>query len=199
MEPYVITISRQFASLGRTIAQQLSEELGIKFYDRDIVEATARRMQLPVSIISNEEEQASNIFLRRKYPLGMGAASLQDEIFDVESNIIEDISSLESCIIVGRCGHYLLREHPRGLHIYIYAPYEVRLRNCMDVLKMDEKTAHRMLKDVDKARDAYRRRYSKGLDGIYDAFDLMIDSSRFGVEGTVLIIKEIAKKVLAIQ
>jgi cytidylate kinase len=191
MEPYVITISRQFASLGRTIAQQLSEVLGIEFYDRDIVEVTSKRMLLPISMISDEEEQANSAFLKRKNHLGMGVVNLEDEIFEVQANIIQDLASQESCIIVGRCGHFLLREHPKSLHIYVYAPYEARLYNCIHVLKMDEKTAHRMLREVDKAREVYRQRYAKGMDNIYDAFDLMIDSNRFGVEGTVSILADI--------
>ena len=72
MDKYVITISRQFASMGRTIAQEMAKELGIEFYDRDIVESTAKRMQLPVSHISDAEEKAGSVFAIRKYPLGMG-------------------------------------------------------------------------------------------------------------------------------
>ena len=64
-EKYVITISRQFASMGRSIAKRLAEELGIEFYDRDIVEQTARRMGLPVSTISDTEESANNIYYKR--------------------------------------------------------------------------------------------------------------------------------------
>ena len=78
MEQYVITISRQFGSLGRSIAQKLASELQIDFLDRDIVEATAKRMGLPISTISNEEESAKNKWMMRKYPLGMGLSSLGD-------------------------------------------------------------------------------------------------------------------------
>ena len=80
-QPYVITLSRDFASMGRTIAQLLSQRLGCAFYDRDIVEQTARRMGLPVSVISDTEEAAHNLFYKRIYPLGMGVRSMQDEIF----------------------------------------------------------------------------------------------------------------------
>lgn len=75
MEQYVITISRQFGSMGRSIARELSEILGIEFLDRDIVEATAKRMGLPVSVISDEEESMKSTFFRRQYPLGMGMSA----------------------------------------------------------------------------------------------------------------------------
>ena len=75
MKQYVVTISRQFGSLGRTIAQKMSRELGIDFYDRDIVEETASRMGLPVSVISGKVEHSESIYFRRQYPLGMGITS----------------------------------------------------------------------------------------------------------------------------
>ena len=88
MKQYVITISRQFGSMGRSIAQALAQQLNIDFYDRDIVEETARRMGLPVSVISDTEENAKSVYFRRIYPLGMGVPNLRDEIFLVQKNII---------------------------------------------------------------------------------------------------------------
>ncbi len=193
MENYVVTISRQFASLGRSIAQTMSEELQIEFYDRDIVEATAKRMGQPIPVISSEEENANTAFFKRMYPLGMGVSNLQDEIFNVQTNIIRDYTGKESCIIVGRCASSVLRDHPRCLNIFIYAPYEYRLKNCIDVLKMDEKVAKKMIKDVDKAREIYRRRYSPEVKNAYDGYDIMIDSSRFGVEKTAKILTDIVR------
>lgn len=193
MDNYVITISRQFASFGRSIAQKMSEELGIEFYDRDIVEATAKRMGQPVPVISNEEENSNSIFFRRKYPLGMGVSNIQDEIFEVQTNIIRDFAEKESCIIVGRCAASILKNHPRCLNIYIYSPYKCRLRNCTDALQMDSKVATKMIKDVDRAREHYRRRYSPEVGNAYDGYDIMIDSSKFGVDQTAKILVDIVR------
>ena len=95
-----------------SIAKKLAEELGIEFYDRDIVEQTARRMGLPVSTISDTEESANNIYYKRIYPLGMAIKSMQDEVFMVQQNIIRDLADRESCIIVGRCADEVLKDHP---------------------------------------------------------------------------------------
>ena len=195
MENYVVTISRQFASFGRSIAQKMSEELQIEFYDRDIVEATAKRMGQPIPVISNEEENSNPVFFRRKYPLGMGVANIQDEIFNVQTNIIRDIAEKESCIIVGRCAGSVLRDHARCLNIYVYSPYENRLKNCTDVLQMDLKVAKKMIRDVDKARENYRHRYCPGAGNAYDGYDIMIDSSRFGVDMTAKILVDIVKSM----
>jgi len=193
MENYVVTISRQFASFGRSIAQKLSQELSVEFYDRDIVEATAKRMGYPIPVISNEEENVHPVFFRRKYPLGMGVANIQDEIFNVQSNIIRDIAQRESCIIVGRCAGYILRDHPRCLNVFIYSPYEQRLKNCIESLQMDLKTAKKMIRDVDKARENYRHRYCPDMKKAYDGYDLMIDSSHFGIEKTAKILADIVR------
>ncbi len=196
MENYVVTISRQFASFGRSIAQKLSKELSVEFYDRDIVEATAKRMGQPIPVISNEEENVHPVFFRRKYPLGMGVAIIQDEIFSVQSNIIRDIAQRESCIIVGRCAGYVLRDHPRCLNVFVYSPYERRLKNCTEALQMDIKVAKKMIRDVDKARENYRQRYCPELKNVYDGYDIMIDSSRFGIEKSAKILADIVRSQL---
>ena len=188
MEQYVITISRQFGSMGRTIAKQMARELGIEFYDRDIVEETAKRMGLPVSVISAKEENANSIYFRRQYPLGMGVSNMQDEIFNIQKNIIEDLAKKESCIIVGRCADSILADSKNRLSIYIYAPYEKRLQNCTEILKMEEKTARKMIREVDRSRELYHRRYCPDYTDAFSNRDVLIDSSRFGIEKTAEIL-----------
>ena len=195
MDKYVITISRQFGALGRTIAQQMSKELGIEFFDRDIVELTAKRMGLPISEISKEEERHGGFFAERRYPLGMGPVSMQEELFQIQSNIIKDIAAMESCIIVGRCGDYCLKHVDRVLDVYVYASFEKRLENCKSILGMDEKTARSMIQDVDKARENYRRKYCKDMAGVFDNRDICIDSGKFGAEATAEILCGIARSV----
>ena len=197
MKQYVITISRQFGSLGRTIAQHLSEILQIEFYDRDIVEETAKRMGLPVSVISDKEENPNTAFFKRQYPLGMGIGSMQDEIFSIQENIIRDLAQKESCIIVGRCADSILMDMENHLNVYIYAPLEARLRNCTDTLKMDEKTARKMIREVDRARTLYHRRYCPEYVDASTNKDIMLDSSRFGADGTVRLLAGLVRELFA--
>ena len=194
MEQYVITISRQFGSMGRTIAQHLSEELGIEFYDRDIVEATAKRMGQSVKAISNAEESAGSFFLRKKYPFKMGIYSISDEIYAVQKNIIRDMAQKQSCIIVGRCADSILQDMPNHFIVYIYAPLEARLYNCTHDLMMDESTARKMIKEVDTARTNYQRKYCPEVKSVFDHKDLMIDSSKFGIDGTVKLLSGIVRE-----
>ena len=197
MKQYVITISRQFGSMGRMIAQQLSRELGVNFYDRDIVEETASRMGLPVSVISNTEENSKSIYFKQQYPWGMGIASMRDEIFLIQKNIIRDLAQKESCIIVGRCADSILMDMENHLNVYIYAPMDVRLRNAVELAKLDEKTAKKMIREIDRSRELYHRRYCPEYVDPSTNKDIMIDSSRFGAEGTVKILAGLVRELFA--
>lgn len=194
MEQYVVTISRQFGSMGRTIAAELSKRLDVDYLDRDIVEKTAERMGQTIKVISDEEENAKAFFLRKVYPFHMGIYSITDEIFAVQKNIIRDMAKKESCIIVGRCADSILRDFKNHLNVYIYAPYEARLFNCVHELMMDERTARKMIKEVDAARENYQRKYCPEVNTVFDHKDIMIDSSRFGIEGTADLLAGIVEK-----
>ncbi|MGN0161939.1 MAG: AAA family ATPase [Lachnospiraceae bacterium] len=193
MEKYVVTITRQFGSLGRPIAKELSHLLNIEYYDRDIVDKTAKNVNLPVSVVSDAEEAAKSSFFSMKFPLGLGTTGMQEQIFQTQRKIILDLASKESCIIVGRCSDFILKDHPNHISVYIHAPYEDRLRNCIENLKMDENEAKKMIHEVDAARDSYHMHYAKYLPSDYKHKDLIINSSLLGVEGTA---KYLAQLVL---
>ena len=182
MKHYVVTISRQFAAMGRSVAQEMSKILGIEFYDRDIVEATAARMGLPVSEISYTEDNHSSSYFRSLYPLGTGVLSVQDELFHTQENIIRDLAAKESCIIVGRCADVVLAQRNDVLNIRVFAPYEDRLRNCVEKLGMDERTARKMIDRVDRSRELYHREY--GGCELTRYTDIMINTARFGIHGS---------------
>lgn len=192
MKHFVITLTRQFASNGRPIAQAMSRELGIEFYDRDIVEATAARLGLSVREISDSEDTHSTSFFRSLYPLGTGALSVQDELFQTQSNIIRDLAKKESCIIVGRCADAVLRDRTDTLNIRVYAPYEYRLRVCLDQLGMDERTARKMIDRIDKSREQYHREYG-GCEPDYYSH-ILLNSARFTVPQAAELLCGIARQ-----
>ena len=193
-EKFVVTITRQFGSLGRPIARMVSENLGIEYYDRDIVEMTSKDLNLPVSAVSDVEESAKSAFFNMNYPLGMGTTSIQDSVFAVQKKIIVDLAERESCIIVGRCADHILEDYKNIIHIFIYAPYEARLKNCVERLNMRPDEAKKMIASVDKARESYHRHYCGYVMSDKEHKHVMIDSSLLGVEGTCEILTEIIRK-----
>lgn len=191
-KPYFVTIQRQFGSLGRPIAKKMSELLQIEYYDRDILERTSKEMNMDVSDIVKMEEKS---YSRMKYPLGKGEKKFQDHIFNVQQCIISEIALRnQSCIIVGRCSDYVLRHMDNTLNIYIYAPYEARLNNCIHTLGMESDEAEKMIKSIDEARKNYHKYYTGyPADTLHDR-QLLIDSSLLGAEQTANLLVEIVKK-----
>lgn len=195
---YVVTITRQFGSLGRPIAKRMSEILDIGYYDRDLVDEAAKKLKLPVSVVDKEEESAKKVplnpFTRMKYPLGKSTSDTQDAIFEAQQNIIQFLAEKETCIIVGRCSDFILEEMKNAMHIYIYAPYDVRVQQSVDNLKMDIQEARQMIVDVDEARDSYHMHYAGYLPDDKNHKDIMIDSSFLGVEKTAQFLAEAVRR-----
>ena len=119
---YVVTITRQFGSMGRPIAKKMAEKLGIEYYDRDIVDQAAKKLNLPVSVVDEVEETAKKVkvspFARMMFPLGKGTSNTQDKIFEAQQNIIKFLAEKETCIIVGRCADFTLEEMENAMHPY---------------------------------------------------------------------------------
>lgn len=193
-ERFAVTITREFGSMGRPIAKKAAALLGIECYDRDIVEETARKMNLPLSVVSQEEESAKTVFFNMKYPLGMGTSEVQDNIFITQQKIINRLVEKESCIIVGRCSDYILKNMENAFHVYIYASFEDKLKNCVELLNMKEEEARKMIVDVDKARASYHKHYAGYAINDMRYKDLMINSSLVGVDGTAELLVDLVKK-----
>lgn len=195
---YVVTITRQFGSMGRPIAKRMAEMLGIEYYDRDLVDQAAEKLNLPVSVINEVEEKANSLaknpFFRMASPLGSGTTTTQDKIFEAQQNIIKFLAEKETCIIVGRCADFTLSEMENAIHIYIYASYEARLEHCIKDLGMEETEARRMMAAVDKARESYHVNFTGYTPDDKSHKDILIDSSLLGVEGTAEYLVELVKK-----
>ena len=180
---YIITITRQFGSMGRPIAQKMSEILGIEYYDRDIVDQAAKKLDLPASLVDEMEETAqssvsNNPFSRMVYPLGRGTTDKQDKIFHAQQNIIRFLAEKESCIIVGRCADKILEETEGLISLFIYAPMEARVKEIMRRYETDEKEAEYLIKQADKIRKNYYNFYAKKTWADKASYDMLIDSSR---------------------
>lgn len=187
MDHYIVTVGRQFGSMGRPIAKRTAELLEIEYYDRDIVEEVAKRMEIPLKVASKEEEDAAHVFGKygkMLFPLGNGTTELQDRIFSVQECVLQDFADRSSCILVGRCADYIMRERKELLRVFIYAPMAARIQNCVERLNMTPQNAKKMCTDVDRARLAYHKRYAGYAPMDPEWTDLMLNSNALGIEGT---------------
>lgn len=191
----VITVTREFGSMGRKIAQLVAAQLNFKYYDRDIIEMTAKELRGNIEELSAFEEQNMPIFSKMMYPLGHGSLYMQDKLYEMEKSIIIDLASAEDCVIVGRCSDYILHEckHPSMLNVFIYAPYNSRITFCADELGLSPEKAKSYIGKVDKARCEFYK--SRTGESYYSTKyrNMMIDSSITSHDACAGIISMLAK------
>ena len=194
---YVITITRQFGSMGRPIAKKIAENLGIEYYDRDLIDMAARKLGLAAEEIGAAEESASqiytNAFERMAYPLGTKATAVQDQIFETQKNIIRFLAEKDTCVIVGRCADFVLYDMDNTMNVYIYAQYEARLKHAIEDLGLTEEEARRTIARVDKARENYHLNYAGFRPDDKKFKDILIDSSFLGIEQTAAYLTKAVK------
>ena len=128
MNNMVITIGRQYGSGGRMVGEALAERLGIPMYDKKLIELAAKESGLSEEFIRQAEQKRTSSFLYGLY-LSSQSLPLADQVFLAESDVIRKVAE-ESCIIVGRCADYILRDHPRHLRVFVHAPLAERLRRA---------------------------------------------------------------------
>ncbi|MBQ0104180.1 MAG: cytidylate kinase-like family protein [Prevotellaceae bacterium] len=194
MEPYAITIGRELGSGGKIIGEQLAKELNIPIYDRRLIKMAAQESGFSPEMFRNADERTSYGMMSAMVKTvtsafsnitGMYDSSISDEsLFKIQSDIILQKTSTESCIIVGRCADYILRKHPRHLNLFIRANMDERIQRVRDreILSADE--ARDMILAEDKKRAEYHDFYCETNWGDSRAYDLCINSSILGVEGT---------------
>ena len=193
MSKRIITINRMYGSGGRAIGKALAEELGIGFYDKELIEIAAKDKNIPFSNLADVDEKRPGAW---SFPVNheiqisqdYRAIPMNDILFELQRDIILSLSDKEDCVIVGRCANHILQD--RTLSVFIYAPFETRVKNVMERLDREEKAARKLVKRMDKERKSYYEFFTdeKWLD--MGQYDLCIDSSRFTTEEIVKILKE---------
>ena len=176
----VITITRQFGSLGRYIAQLTAKKMGYAYYDRELIDRTADSMGNDTKeLMLMDGRMAASSYGRMMYPLGTGSLYNQEKLFDIEKNVIRYLSLKNNCVFVGRCSDYILKEDGRSnvFGVYVYAPYSARYYFCINNLGLTQNAVMEYMEKVDKARSIfYRQHTGEEVDSVTYR-DMMIDSS----------------------
>ena len=193
MSKRIITINRMYGSGGRAIGKALAEELGIGFYDKELIEIAAKDKNIPFGELADVDEKRPGAW---SFPVNheiqispdYRAIPMNDVLFELQRDIILSLSDKEDCVIVGRCANHILQD--RTLSVFIYAPFETRVKNVMERLDREEKSARKLVKRMDKERRSYYEFFTdeKWLD--MGQYDLCIDSSKFTTGEIVKILKE---------
>ena len=191
MKNYVISIGRQPGSGGKEIAERLGERLNIKVYDKTLLEVAAKESGLDTSAFEKADEQESSSFFRGLFSIHgsmsdyMPTSNINDQLFEIQSEVIRELAEKEDCIIVGRCSEYVLREHPNMISIFITADNEERIERIMTSEGLEHDKAVEFIEKNDKKRRSYHDYYATTRWGEARSYDICVNSSRMGIEGTV--------------
>nr|WP_330391953.1 cytidylate kinase-like family protein [Acetitomaculum ruminis] len=195
----IITIGRQYGSQGHAIGEKLAKELGIPFYDKEILAKASKESGICQELFEQNDERASSSFfyslvMDNSY-LGYGANSnwemhLGQKIFLAQFDSIKDIATKGACVIVGRCSDYVLEGYDNLVSVFIHADLEYRTKVVMEREGLSEKKALEHVMRTDKERRSYYNYYTNNRWGDLNNYHLTIDSSIAGIDGCVDIIKE---------
>ena len=202
MKKRIITISRQNGSGGRYIGERLAKELGITCYDEKLMDMVAKESGFALDFVEEKGERitgsllfniASSLTYANNVFTGNGV-SLQDEIYFIQNRIIKDIAEKESCVIVGRCADYILKDREDGLNVFIHADEKSKLKRAVKYYNVSEKDAPAVMKKKDKARYNHYKYYTDQEWGMASNYDLCLNSGLLGVDGCVQLIREVLEQ-----
>jgi cytidylate kinase len=201
----IITINRENGSGGREIARRLGEMLGLKVYDKSILEEIVQKYKLNKEEIERIKAQKNNLWsdfcqFYRQFSAAGNSYQNEDrkitsrELYYAEAQIMRDLASQESCIIVGRSGFHVFKDNPDALSIFIIADREARIKRIAQKEGVDEKTADKFIEKTDAARDNFTKTFAGT--SRYDArnYDITLNVSRFSTETIAAFLAENIKR-----
>lgn len=198
----IVTIGRQFGSGGRTVGKKLAEQLGIAYYDRELINLASKESGICGEFFEKADEKTSGSLLKAlAMGFSMNNAIFQsndylsnESLFQIQSDVIRKVAAEGSCILVGRCADYILRDDPDCIHIFVSASMEDRIRRAMEYNQADEKEAREYIHRADKSRASYYNYYTDKIWGAAESYDLCINSSMYGIDQTVEFIRSFIKR-----
>lgn len=193
----IINIGRQFGGGGRGVAYELGRKLDIPVYDREIISQAAKDSGFGAEFFKERDEKKGFFSFAGIFTSGFGDTEnyMSDRgIFKLQSQTIEKIAGQGSAIIVGRCADYILRDHENTLNVFLTSPLEVRAERIASRQGMSLEDAKAKAQEKDKQRAEYYNYYTFGEWGVASNYDLCIDSSILGIEGTADFIIDFARK-----
>lgn len=187
----IITITRQYGSGGREIGEKLAKKLGVEFFDNKVLDVASDSSGIhKVHFEVNDEKRSNSFLYLLSTTYGQGGVPFDDTLFFAQLNAIQKIASEQSCVIMGRCADYALRDFTGVVNIFISAPFEDRVKRAKEVYGIDEKHAADYVKRIDKQRISYYNYYTDKRWGQPQNYQLCVDSSALGMDGSVELISQ---------
>ena len=202
MDNIVITIARQYGSGGKTVGQMLAKELGIPFYSRDILRLASEDSGISEGLFGEADEKLKNNPLLRLtknvydgdlIPPESGEFVSDKNLFNYQAKIIKQLAETQSCVIVGRCADYVLKDYPNVMSVFVHADEQFCFDRAMERNSMSPKEMKKFIAKVDKYRGDYYRYYTGQNWTDARNYDLCLDTSKFTYEEAAELIKSVIR------
>ncbi|MDC7291547.1 cytidylate kinase-like family protein [Blautia schinkii] len=191
MDNFVITIARQYGSGGRTVGEMLSKKLGISYYDKDIIRMASEDSGIHERLFGRVDEYSSakpplfsktSIYKGELIPPQSKEFTSDENLFNYTAKVIRHLAETESCVIIGRCSNYILKDYPNVLSVFIHASQEYRMQEASKKLSKSQREIEKFLQKDDKRKFEYYRRFTGGEWTDATNYDLCLDSSKLGYD-----------------
>ena len=198
----IITIGRQYGSAGREIGNKLASELGIKLYDKEMLDRAANDSGICQELFETHDEKPTNSFLYSlvmdTYSMGystgaMNEMPLNHKVFLAQFDAIKKIADEGPCILVGRCADYALESYDNVMSVFIHADMNARIKRIARIYDLTDAKAKDMIQKADKRRASYYNYYTNKRWGDAESYDFCLSSSELGIEGTVQVLKKLVE------
>lgn len=199
-EKFIITVGRQLGSGGRIIARELSRILGVSFYDKELIQRVSVESGVSSKFFEKADETA-NLALTG----GLLTDFFQDvflsneSLFQLQSDVIRKIAETEPAVFVGRCADYILRDHPRAVHLFISANIDDRVERVAKYQGISAEKSLALIEKTDKKRASFYNYYSNKTWGAAKSYDLCINTSALGMDATTGFVLDFIRKKLNLK
>lgn len=204
MTNFVITIARGYGSGGRTIGKMLAEALNVNFYDRNLLRLVSDESGINEELFVNADEKvkntllykaAKNIYKGELIPPDRDDFISNENLFNYQAKVIKELAKTESCIIIGRCADYILKDFDNVLRIYVHAPIETCIEGVRKIAPgsikniENNKSVKNYIETIDKRREAYYRYFTGNNWRDAGNYDLCLNSSDLGYDKCIALVK----------
>ncbi|MGN0974868.1 MAG: AAA family ATPase [Gemmiger sp.] len=179
MEHILITLGREYASGGSEIAQKAAELMNIPLYNKELITRAAKKSGLTEEAIAASESRRSGSLIYNLYMMG-NTLPLADQVYILQSNVIRELAQEGPCVILGRCGDYVLRDSPNVLKVFVYAPLDDRIARARERAAGKDQTDRQWEAEIakhDRARASYYNYYTENRWGEAKHYDLCLNSA----------------------
>lgn len=206
-ENFVINIGRQLGSGGHEVGLLLAAALKIDFYDKELIEMASEKSGLAKGLFEKMDEKTGRSMIHGIFSMHSGVNNevyagnylCNETLFKIQSDVIRELAEKKSCLFVGRCADYILRDNERVVNVFIAADPSDRVKRVMQKQGLTAEKAEELIEKTDKKRSGYYNFFSNKVWGAAESYHLCINTSALGIEGTVNLVRHFVEEKLKLK